>query len=157
CKAQALGAGEVVPPMFQPFRLRELELKNRVVVSAMDMYNAEDGIPSDFHLVHLGGKALGGAGLVMTEMGCGSARGRITPGLAGRYAPEQEAAWGRITEFVQGRTSARIGLQLAHSGRKGSTKLMWKGRDEPLDHGNWPVVGPSPIPYLAGVSQVPHE
>ncbi len=157
CKAQGLGAGEVTPPMFQPFRLRELELKNRVVVSAMDMYSAQDGTPSDFHLVHLGGRALGGAGLVMTEMVCVSAPGRITPGCAGLYAPEHEVAWRRITDFVHGQSSARIGLQLGHSGRKGSTKLMWKGMDEPLDDGNWPVCAPSPIPYLAGVSQVPHE
>ncbi len=157
CKAAGLGDGEVVPPMFAPFRLRELELKNRVVVSAMDMYSAADGPPSDFHLVQLGGKALGGAGLVMTEMVCVSAAGRITPGCAGMYAPEHEEAWQRITSFVHSASGAKIGLQLGHSGRKGSTKLMWEGIDEPLDHGNWEVCGPSPLPYLAGVSQVPHE
>ena len=157
CKARGFGDGTVVPPMFQPFRLRDLELKNRVVVSAMDMYSATDGIASEFHLVHLGGKALGGAGLVMTEMVCVSAEGRITPGCAGLYAGEHESAWRRITEFVHGQSTAKIGLQLGHSGRKGSTKLMWEGMDEPLDAGNWPVSGPSPIPYLAGVSQVPHE
>jgi anthraniloyl-CoA monooxygenase len=157
CKTAGLGDGEVVPPMFQPFRLAELELKNRVVVSAMDMYCATDGLPSDFHLVQLGGKALGGAGLVMTEMVCVSAPGRITPGCAGMYAPEHEAAWQRIVSFVHSASTAKIGLQLGHSGRKGSTKLMWEGIDEPLDSGNWPVCGPSPLPYLAGVSQVPHE
>jgi anthraniloyl-CoA monooxygenase len=157
CKRAGLGSGDVVPPMFQPFRLRDLELKNRIVVSAMDMYRAADGTPSDFHLVHLGSKAAGGAGLVMTEMVCVSPAGRITPGCAGLYAPEHEAAWRRITDFVHGQTAARIGMQLGHSGRKGSTKLMWEGMDEPLDEGNWPVVAPSPIPYQAGVSQVPHE
>ncbi len=157
CKRRGLGTGEVVPPMFQPMRLRDLELKNRVVVSAMDMYSAGDGTPSDFHLVHLGGKAAGGAALVMTEMVCVSAQGRITPGCAGLYAPEHEPAWRRITGFVHEYTTAKIGLQLGHSGRKGSTKLMWEGIDEPLADGNWEVCGPSPIPYLAGLNQVPHE
>jgi anthraniloyl-CoA monooxygenase len=157
CKSRGLGDGDVVAPMFQPFRLRDLELKNRVAVSAMDMYSAMDGAPSDFHLVHLGGKALGGAALVMTEMVCVSAEGRITPGCAGMYAPAHESAWRRITDFVHERSTAKIGLQLGHSGRKGSTKLMWIGMDEPLDEGNWPISAPSPIPYLPGVSQVPHE
>jgi len=144
------------PPMFQPFRLRGLELANRVVVSPMDMYSAVDGVPGDFHLVHLGSKALGGAGLVMTEMVCVSDTGRITPGCAGMYAPEHEAAWRRIVHFVHASTAARIGLQLGHSGRKGSTRLMWEGMDEPLAEGNWEVCGPSPIPYSAG-NQVPRE
>jgi anthraniloyl-CoA monooxygenase len=157
CKRRGAGPGDIVPPMFQPFRLRELELANRVVVSAMDMYSAREGTPSDFHLVHLGGKALGGAGLVMTEMVCVSADGRITPGCAGMYAPEHEAAWQRITAFVHGSSRARIGLQLGHSGRKGSTRLMWEGIDQPLPDGNWEVCGPSPLPYLAGVNQVPRE
>jgi anthraniloyl-CoA monooxygenase len=157
CKRRGLGAGEVVPPMFQPFRLRELELKNRVVVSAMDMYSAEDGMPSDFHLMHLGSKAAGGAGLVMTEMVCVSAEGRITPGCAGLYAADHESAWRRITALVHEYTTAKIGFQLGHSGRKGSTKLMWEGIDEPLDEGNWQVSAPSAIPYLAGLNQVPRE
>jgi anthraniloyl-CoA monooxygenase len=148
--------GVAVPPMFQPFRLRELELKNRVVVSAMDMYSAEDGTPNDFHLVHLGGKALGGAALVMTEMVCVSREGRISPGCTGMYRPEHEAAWRRIVDFVHQRTTAAIGLQLGHSGRKGSTKLMWEGMDEPLDGENWDVCGPSPLPY-SPINQVPHE
>ena len=150
-------SASIVPPMFQPMRLRGMELKNRVVVSAMDMYSAADGTPSDFHLVHLGGKAAGGAALVMTEMVCVSPDGRITPGCAGLYAPEHEAAWRRVTGFVHEHTTAKIGLQLGHSGRKGSTKLMWEGIDEPLDAGNWEVCGPSPIPYKAGVNQVPRE
>jgi anthraniloyl-CoA monooxygenase len=156
-KRAGSGPGDVVPPMFQPLRLRGLELKNRVVVSAMDMYSAADGTPSDFHLVHLGGKALGGAALVMTEMVCVSPEGRITPGCAGMYAPEHEAAWRRVTGFVHGRSTAKIGLQLGHSGRKGSTRLMWEGIDEPLPEGNWEVCAPSPLPYLPGVSQVPRE
>jgi len=156
-KRLGLGSGEVVPPMFQPFRLRSMELANRVVVSAMDMYSAADGVPSDFHLVHLGGKALGGAGLVMTEMVCVSADGRITPGCAGLYEPAHEEAWQRVTAFVHGSSGARIGLQLGHSGRKGATRLMWEGMDEPLTTGTWEVCGPSPLPYAAGLSQVPRE
>ena len=156
-RARGLGTGEVRPPMFQPFRLRELELANRVVVSPMDMYRATDGLPGDFHLVHLGGKALGGAGLVMTEMVCVSAPGRISPGCTGIYTGEQARRWRRVTEFVHAESQAKIGIQLGHSGRKGSTRLMWEGIDQPLADGNWPVAGPSPLPYLPGVSQVPHE
>ena len=144
------------PPMFQPFRLRGLELKNRVIVSPMDMYSAVDGVPNDFHLVHLGGKALGGAALVMTEMACVSAEGRISPGCAGMYTEEHEAGWRRIVDFVHARSDAAIGLQLGHSGRKGSTKFMWEGIDEPLPQGNWEVCGPSPIAY-SPVNQVPSE
>ncbi|WIX85892.1 bifunctional salicylyl-CoA 5-hydroxylase/oxidoreductase [Amycolatopsis sp. DG1A-15b] len=144
------------PPMFQPFRLGELELPNRIIVSPMDMYSAENGVPGDFHLVHLGSKALGGAGLVMTEMVCVSPEGRITPGCGGLYTPEQEAAWKRIVDFVHGQTPARIGVQLGHSGRKGSTKLMWDGIDEPLPSGNWEVCAPSPLPYSER-NQVPRE
>jgi len=157
CKRRGLGSGDAVPPMFQPFRLRSLDLPNRVVVSAMDMYSAAGGTPSDFHLVHLGGKALGGAGLVMTEMVCVSADGRITPGCAGLYTPEHEQAWQRITAFVHGSTGAKIGLQLGHSGRKGATKLMWEGMDQPLTTGMWSVCGPSPLAYAPGLSQVPRE
>ena len=145
-----------VPPMFAPIRLRELELTNRVIVSPMDMYTAEDGLIGDFHLVHLGSKALGGAALVMTEMVCVSREGRITPGCAGMYRPEHEAAFGRLVEFVHGHTPAKIGVQLGHSGRKGSTKLMWEGMDEPLESGNWDLIAPSPLPYLP-ISQIPHE
>ncbi|PYC83169.1 bifunctional salicylyl-CoA 5-hydroxylase/oxidoreductase [Streptomyces tateyamensis] len=143
-------AAEVAPAMFQPVRIGPLELPNRVVVSPMDMYSAVDGVPGDFHLVHLGAKALGGAGLVMTEMVCVSPEGRITPGCAGLWTEEQGAAWRRVTEFVHQRSGARIGLQLGHSGRKGSTRLMWEGIDQPLAEGNWEVIGPSPIPYGAG-------
>jgi anthraniloyl-CoA monooxygenase len=154
--ARQAGGHESRPPMFLPFRLGGLELANRVVVSAMDMYSARDGTPSDFHLVHLGSKALGGAGLVMTEMVCVTANGRITPGCAGIYTAAQEDAWRRIVGFVHENSGAKIGIQLGHSGRKGSTRLMWEGMDEPLPEGNWPVCGPSPIPYSAA-SQTPHE
>ncbi|MFI6355715.1 bifunctional salicylyl-CoA 5-hydroxylase/oxidoreductase [Streptomyces sp. NPDC050743] len=136
------------PPMFTPFRLRDLTLRNRVVVSPMDMYSATDGVPGDFHLVHLGARALGGAGLVMTEMVCVSEEGRITPGCAGLYTGRQAEAWRRVTDFVHTQApGTAIGVQLGHSGRKGSTKLMWEGMDEPLPHGNWPLVAASPLPY----------
>jgi anthraniloyl-CoA monooxygenase len=137
------------PPMFQPYRLAGLHLKNRVLVSAMDMYSATDGLPGDFHLVHLGSRALGGAGLVMTEMVCVSPQGRITPGCAGLWNDAQEAAWTRIAGFVHESSTARIGMQLGHSGRKGSTRLMWEGIDQPLVQpaANWPLVAPSALPY----------
>ena len=147
---------ELVPPMFVPIRLRELDLANRVIVSPMDMYVAEDGLIGDFHLVHLGSKALGGAALVMTEMVCVSREGRITPGCAGMYRAEHEVAFTRLVDFVHEHTSAKIGIQLGHSGRKGSTKLMWEGMDEPLGSGNWDLIAPSPLPYLP-VSQIPRE
>jgi len=155
--ADHVGASDVRPPMFQPARIGGLDLVNRVVVSPMDMYVAVDGLISDFHLVHLGGKALGGAGLVMTEMVCTSPDGRITPGCAGIWDDEQQAAWRRVTDFVHTNTSARIGLQVGHSGAKGSTKLMWEGIDQPLEKDNWEVVAPSPVAYREGVNQVPRE
>ncbi|MFD8738164.1 bifunctional salicylyl-CoA 5-hydroxylase/oxidoreductase [Streptomyces sp. NPDC059618] len=145
------------PPMFTPFRLRGLTLRNRVVVSPMDMYSAVDGVPGDFHLVHLGARALGGAGLVMTEMVCVSAEGRITPGCAGLYTARQAEAWRRIVDFTHRQApGGAIGLQLGHAGRKGSTRLMWEGIDEPLPDGNWPLVAASPLPYKPG-SQTPRE
>jgi anthraniloyl-CoA monooxygenase len=149
-------AGRPVPPMFTPFRLRELELENRVVVSPMDMYSARDGTPNDFHLVHLGTRALGGAGLLFTEMTCVTREGRISPGCTGMYLPEHVEAWRRVVDFVHENSRAKICLQLGHSGPKGSTKLMWEGVDEPLASDNWPVVGPSAIPY-APANQVPAE
>ncbi|MFB7597115.1 bifunctional salicylyl-CoA 5-hydroxylase/oxidoreductase [Streptomyces sp. NPDC056160] len=145
------------PPMFTPFRLRGLTLRNRVVVSPMDMYSAVDGVPGDFHLVHLGARALGGAGLVMTEMVCVSPEGRITPGCTGLWNGRQAESWRRITDFVHRQTpGTAIGVQLGHSGRKGSTRLMWEGMDEPLPEGNWPLVAASPLPYKPG-SQVPRR
>ena len=145
--AKSQNLDTVAPAMFQPFRLGALELKNRVIVSPMDMYSAVDGVPGDFHLVHLGSKAMGGAGLVMTEMVCVSPEARITPGCGGLWTDEQRDAWARIVSFVHDQSTARIGLQLGHAGRKGSTCLMWEGMDDPLPEGNWPLIGPSPLPY----------
>ncbi|WP_151083368.1 bifunctional salicylyl-CoA 5-hydroxylase/oxidoreductase [Nocardioides cynanchi] len=149
------------PPMFQPVTLRAAEgrglaLNNRVIVSPMDQYVATDGVPSDFHLVHLGGKALGGASLVMTEMICTSPEARITPGCGGLWTDEQRDAWARVVDFVHRESAAAIGCQLGHSGAKGSTKLMWEGMDEPLPAGNWEVVAASPVAY-SQANQTPHE
>jgi len=138
------------PAMFQPARIGPLELKNRIIVSSMDMYSADEGLPGEFHLVHLGSKALGGAGLVMTEMACVSPEGRISPGCPGLWTDEQRDRWAAIVRFVHQRSTAKIGLQVGHSGRKGSTKLMWEGIDQPLPDGNWEVIGPSALPYGAG-------
>ncbi len=143
-------------PMLTPFSLRSLELVNRIVVSPMDMYSAVDGAPGDFHLVHLGARALGGAGLIFTEMTCVTQAGRITPGCAGMYMPEHERAWKRIVDFIHSSSPAKVGLQLGHAGPKGSTKLMWEGMDQPLDSGNWPLVAPSAIPY-GSQSAIPSE
>src|SRR4029079_10883771 len=126
-------AGErPVPPLFTPFQLRGLTLRNRVVVAPMDMYSAKDGTPNDFHLVHLGARALGGAGLIITEMTCVSPEGRISLGCTGMYRPEHAAAWRRIVDFVHANSPTKICLQLGHSGPKGSTRKMWEGNDEPL-------------------------
>ncbi len=145
-----------VPPMFHPFKIRSLVLENRVVVSPMDQYSAVDGMPNEWHLVHLGSRAVGGAGLVMTEMTCVSPEGRISPGCAGIWTDEQAAYWSRVVDFVHEHTPAKIGLQIGHSGRKGSTKLMWEGDTHPLDDGNWEIIGPSPIKYRPD-SQIPRE
>jgi anthraniloyl-CoA monooxygenase len=144
------------PPLFTPYRLRELVLPNRVVVSSMCQYRADDGLPNDWHLVHLGSRAIGGAGLVMTEMTDVSREGRISPGCAGMYLPAHVAGWQRIVEFVHRESEAKIGLQLAHAGRKGSTRVLWEGEDEPLAQGNWPLIAPSPIPYRPH-NQTPRE
>jgi anthraniloyl-CoA monooxygenase len=141
------GTAKPVPPMFAPFRLRELELANRVVVSPMAMYSCVDGTPNDFYLVHLGARAQGGAGLVFTEMTCVAPDGRISPGCAGMYRDEHVPAWTRIVDFVHTYTKAKIALQLGHAGPKGSTQRGWEEADEPLPDGNWPVMGPSPIPF----------
>jgi anthraniloyl-CoA monooxygenase len=144
------------PPMFHPYRLRGLELPNRIVVSPMAQYSATDGVPSDWHLVHLGSRAAGGAGLVMTEMICTAPDARITPGCPGLWTDEQRDAWKRIVTFVHTNTPAKIGAQIGHAGRKGSTKVMWEGIDDPLPDGNWEILAPSPIPYRAD-SAVPRE
>lgn len=136
------------PPMFNRYRLREMELDNRIVVSPMCQYSAEDGTVNDWHLVHLGSRAIGGAGLIMAEMTDVSRDGRITPGCAGMYKPEHVPAWRRITDFVHRYSAAKIGLQLGHAGRKGATDLLWKGPDIPLpEDQQWPLIAPSPIPY----------
>ena len=146
--------GSQPPPLFTPFRLRGLVLENRVVVSAMCQYSAEEGRPNDWHLVHIGSRAIGGAGLVMTEMTDVSAEGRITPGCAGMYEASHVEDWRRIVDFVHRKSYAKIGMQLAHAGRKGATKLSWEGDDEPLEEGAWPLLAPSPLSYLPH-SQVP--
>jgi anthraniloyl-CoA monooxygenase len=148
------GAGAAPPPLFTPFLLRDLRLENRVAVSPMCQYIADDGTPSDWHLVHLGSRAMGGAGLVFTEMTNVSAEGRISPGCTGMYRPGHVGAWKRIVDFVHRNTKAKIAMQLGHAGRKGSTRLQWEGDVEPLAEGNWPVMAPSPLPYLPH-SQVP--
>ena len=144
-----------LPPLFQPLRLREMTLENRVVVSPMCMYSAIDGVPQDFHLVHYGALAMGGAGLIFTEMTCVAPDARITHGCTGLWNDEQEKAFARIVAFTHANSQARICLQLGHAGRKGATKLMWEGMDEPLEHGAWPIVSASPLPYYPQ-SQFPH-
>jgi anthraniloyl-CoA monooxygenase len=143
-------------PMFQPFRLRGMTVPNRVVVSPMCQYSAVDGMPNDWHLVHLGSRAVGGAGLVFSEMTDVSAEARISPGCTGLYNDAQETAWKRIVDFVHANSEAKICMQLGHAGRKGATKLMWEGIDEPLEHGDWPIMSASPLPYYPH-SQVPRE
>lgn len=147
---------EPAVPMFQPFRLRDMTVANRVVVSPMDMYSAKDGVPGDWHLVHYGARATGGAGLVFTEMTCVSPEARITLGCTGIWNDEQEAAWNRIVDFVHANSATKICLQLGHSGRKGATKLMWEGMDRPLEKGAWDICSASPLPYFPD-SQVPRE
>lgn len=144
------------PPMFVPFKLRDLMLSNRVVVSPMCQYSAEDGMPNEWHLVHIGSRAVGGAGLVFVEMTDVSQEGRISPGCAGMYKPEHVAAWKRIVDFVHTNSDAKIAMQLGHAGRKASTQRMWEGMDEPLPEGNWPIISASPLPYFP-YSQVPKE
>ena len=141
-------------PMFTPYKLRGMVVPNRVVVSPMAMYSAQDGLPGDFHLVHFGARALGGAGLLYTEMTCPSADARITPGCAGLWNDAQRDAWKRVVDFVHANSDAKMGLQLGHAGRKGSTQLGWQKMDEPLESGNWPLLSASAIAYLPQ-SQVP--
>jgi anthraniloyl-CoA monooxygenase len=141
-----LSGGRVMPPMLMPFKLRELTLKNRIVVSPMATYSAMDGVVNDFHLVHLGARALGGAGLVMVEMTSPTPEGRITPGCPGLWNDEQQEAFARVTRFVH-QQQAHIGLQLGHSGAKGSTQLGWQSIDEPLPDNNWPLMAASAVAY----------
>jgi anthraniloyl-CoA monooxygenase len=144
------------PPMFTPFRLREMTLENRVVVSPMDQYMAVDGMPTEWHYVHYGSRAIGGAGLLFTEMTCTSADARISLGCAGLWNEEQCAAWRKIVEFVHTHSRAKICMQLGHAGRKGSTQLGWEDENHPLPEGNWPIYSASPIPYFPD-SQTPIE
>ena len=153
-RAAGKPVNEAAPPMFAPFKLREMEVTNRVVVSPMATYSAVDGCPNDFHLVHYGARAQGGAGIVYTEMTCVSPEGRITPGCPGIYTAEQVAAWARIVDFVHASSKAKFCLQLGHSGAKGSTKVGWEGYDVPLESGNWPVMAASDVPWSAD-NQVP--
>jgi anthraniloyl-CoA monooxygenase len=154
-RARGQPVNDPAPPMFAPFRLREMALENRIVVSPMATYSAVDGCPTDFHLVHYGARAQGGAGLVFTEMTCVSAEGRITPGCAGIYMPEQVAAWKRIVDFVHANSRARFCLQLGHSGPKGATRVGWEGYDVPLEEDEaWPLVAASDVPWSAA-NQVP--
>jgi 2,4-dienoyl-CoA reductase-like NADH-dependent reductase (Old Yellow Enzyme family) len=145
-----------VAPMFQPLRLRELVIPNRAVLSPMCMYSAVEGVPDDFHLVHYGSRAVGGAGLIFTEMTCVSRDARITPGCTGLWNDEQEASWRRIVDFVHARSGSKICLQLGHAGRKGASKLMWDGMDRPLEDGGWDIVSASPVAYFPD-SKVPRE
>jgi len=151
-----LAVAHAVPPMFTPFTLRGLTLKNRVVVSPMAQYSAVNGLPTDHHLVHLGARALGGAGLVFTEMTCPTPDARITPACTGLWNDEQTAAWKRIVDFVHSGSSARIALQLGHAGAKGSTRVPWEGEDLPLPEGNWPLISASPQQFLDGISDWSH-
>ncbi|MCR4520537.1 MULTISPECIES: bifunctional salicylyl-CoA 5-hydroxylase/oxidoreductase [Bosea] len=146
--------GSPVPPAFQPFKLREMRVENRMTLSPMCQYSAEDGLPGDWHLMHYGSRAIGGPGLIFTEMTCVAPDARITPGCTGLWNDEQEAAWKRITTFVHANSAAKICLQLGHAGRKGATKLMWEGMDRPLPEGAWPIISASPLPYYPE-SQVP--
>ena len=149
--------GAHIPPMFTPFKVRDVVLQNRIVVSPMAQYSCVDGLPSDYHLVHLGARAMGGAALVMTEMTCVSADGRITPGCPGMYQPEHLAGWTRIVDFVHSNSEAKIGMQIGHAGAKASTRLAWEGIDQPLKEGNWEIISASPQQYVEGVSQTARE
>ena len=153
----AQGRAAQRPPMFLPLQIRGLSLANRVVVSPMAQYSARDGMPDDWHLMHYGARAVGGAGLLLTEMTCPAADARITPGCTGLWNTAQRDAWKRIVDFVHGNSAARIGLQLGHAGRKGSTQLGWERMDHPLLAGNWELLAPSPLPYLEGLSATPRQ
>jgi anthraniloyl-CoA monooxygenase len=153
--AQQAGVSKPRPPMFLPFKLRKLELPNRVVVSPMAQYSSVDGDVNDWHLVHYGARATGGAGLIFTEMTCVSPEGRITPGCTGLWNDRQRNGWARVVDFIHEHSLAKICLQLGHSGRKGSTQVGWGAMDHPLPSGNWETLAPSPMPYLAGISAAP--
>jgi anthraniloyl-CoA monooxygenase len=155
--ARTSGAESPRPPMFLPFELKGMRVENRVVVSPMAQYMAQDGMPGDWHLVHYGARATGGAGLVVTEMTCVSPEGRITPGCTGLWNAAQRDAWRRIVDFVHTHSNAKFCLQIGHSGRKGSTQLGWEEIDHPLPAGNWETLAPSALPYLENLSAKPRE
>ncbi|MET3515941.1 anthraniloyl-CoA monooxygenase [Pseudacidovorax sp. 1753] len=142
------------PPMFTPYSVRGVTLKNRIVVSPMAQYSAVDGVAGDYHLVHLGARAMGGAGLVFAEMTCVSPEGRITPGCPGLYKPEHTVAFKRIADWIHANSDAKFAIQIGHAGAKASTRLAWDGIDQPLESGNWPLLSASPQQYLEGVSQL---
>ena len=143
-------SNETPPPIFTPYKLRGMLLENRIAVSPMCMYSAEDGLIGDWHLVHLGSRAMGGAGLIMTESTAISADGRITPGCAGMYNDNHVAAWKRVVDFVHDNSYSKIGMQISHAGRKASTRLQWEGGEQaPLSSGAWDIISASPIPYSA--------
>ena len=148
------GTQQPPPPMFLPYTLRGVTLKNRIVVSPMAQYSAVDDVPGEFHLVHLGARALGGAGLVFVEMVCVSPEGRITPGCPGVYSEPQKQAWKRISDWIHTHTDAKFAMQIGHAGAKASTRLAWDGTDLPLEEGNWPIMAASEQQYLEGVSQI---
>ena len=156
---RGVGVSKPVPPMFTPYTVRGVTLKNRVVVSPMAQYRCVDGLPGEFHRVHLGARALGGAGMVMAEMTCTSPDARITPGCPGLWNDAQRDAWKHIVDFAHGETDAKIAIQIGHAGPKASTNEPWvgEGADQPLADGNWPIIAPSALPYLAEGGQVPRE
>jgi anthraniloyl-CoA monooxygenase len=155
--AKRAGGVSPRPPMFLPYEIRGMKLENRIVVSPMAQYSAVDGLPGDWHLMHLGARATGGAGLVFTEMTCPSPQARISPGCTGLWNEAQRDAWRRIVEFAHRYSRAKLCIQLGHSGRKGSTQLGWEESDHPLPSGNWETIAPSPLPYLEGISAPPRE
>jgi len=136
------------PPMLLPYRVRGLTLANRIMVSPMAMYSSPDGLITDFHIAHLGARAMGGAGLVFAEMTCVSPDARITPGCLGLWNDAQQAQWRRLVDLLHGVGHAKVGIQIGHAGRKGATKLAWEGIDQPLEAGSWPLISASPLPYL---------
>jgi len=154
---QAVDNARPCPPLLTPYTVRGITLRNRVVVSPTLLYSSQDGVPGAFHLVHVGSRAMGGAGLVLTEMTAVAPDARMTPGCPGLWNDEQVTAWKRVTDFVHGHSDARIGVQLGHAGRRGSTQVGWDAPDQPLPEGNWPLISASALPYLPGHSQTPRE
>ena len=146
---------QAVPPMFTPYTVRDVTLKNRVVVAPMLMYSSENGVVGDFHLAHLGARAMGGAGLVMVEMTSPSSDGRATPGCPGLWNDEQTQAFRRIVAFAHANSSALMGIQLGHAGPRGSTRKGWDGYNKPLAEANWPLIAASALPYIEGTSALP--